>query len=81
MVTPLSRKINQQLPELIPRHRIDARGRLVQNEHFGLVNHRDRERKSLPDAEGQLTGHVIEILAEPEALNEVHDAVRDVGGR
>ena len=45
----------------IPRQRIDPGGRFVEDEHFGLVHDRDRERKPLPDAERQLRGELIEI--------------------
>ena len=45
MVTPLiARQIDQQLPEPVAGQGIDARGRLVEDEHFRLVHDGDGKR-------------------------------------
>ena len=50
----VARQIDQQFPEPIARQRIDARGRLVEDQHLGLVHDRDGERQPLADAERQV---------------------------
>ena len=45
-----ARQVDQDFPELVARHRIDARGRLVEDEDFRFVHNRNRQRQSLTDA-------------------------------
>ena len=49
----VAREIDQRPPERVAGDRIDARGRLVEDEDGGLVQHRDGELKALLDAERQ----------------------------
>jgi ribosomal protein L19 len=37
----ISRQVDQELPELVTGDRVDARGRLIEDEKLRLVNHRD----------------------------------------
>ena len=64
-------EIDQRAPKRVARDRIDARGRLVENENGGLVQHRDRELQPLLDAERQAlglgVGDVFQIVALQEA--------------
>src|SRR5690606_23142878 len=46
-------KLPEQLPELAPRHRIDARRRLVEHDERRLVNERARQRELLLHAARQ----------------------------
>ena len=38
------RQLNHQLPEAVAGHRVDARGRLVEDEDFRLVDNRHGQR-------------------------------------
>ena len=67
----IAREIDQQLPEAVARQRIDAGGRLVEDQDFRLVHDRDRERQALPDAERQRRRMLIEIVGKPEALDQL----------
>ena len=49
----IARQIDEQFPEPVARQRIDARGRLVEDEHFRLMNDGDRQRQPLANAERQ----------------------------
>ena len=46
-------ELRQQLPELAPRHRIDAGRRLVEQDQLGLVDQRAGQRQLLLHAAGQ----------------------------
>ena len=67
----IARKIDQQLPELVPRQRIDARGRLVKDEHLGLMHDGDGERKPLANSQRQIRGALIEIVCKAELLDQL----------
>ena len=49
----LAREVGQDLPEAVARDGIDARCRLVQDQNIGRMDHRDRKRQALADAERQ----------------------------
>ncbi len=49
-----------RLPEDVARDRIDARGRLVEDQQLGLVHHRHRQRQALADAQRQLSGQGVQ---------------------
>ena len=55
----ISCQIDQQLPELVPGQRVDPRGRLVEDEHLGLVHDGDGERQPLANAQRQAGGALI----------------------
>jgi len=46
-------QIDQKLPESVTRHRIDARGRFVEDEQIRLVHDCDCQREALTYAERQ----------------------------
>ena len=70
----VAREIREQLPELVARQRIDARGRLVEDQDLRPVHNGDRERQALADAERKIGGALIEIGGEPETRDEGLDA-------
>ena len=72
MVMPCARNSRQQLPELAPRHRIDAGRRLVEHDHLRLVHERARQRELLLHAAGQPIG---QAAAEPRQLRHVEEAI------
>ena len=47
------------LPEVAPRLRIDARGRLIEQQQFRLVNEASRERESLLPPAGELARELL----------------------
>ena len=61
-----ARQIDEQLPEGIARHRIDARGRFVQDQQFRRMHQRHRQRQALAHAERQFVGHGIGRAVQPE---------------
>src|SRR5208283_377444 len=48
----IARQVDQEFPELVARHRIHARSRLVEYKHFRRVDDRDSERQPLPNPQG-----------------------------
>ena len=70
----IARQLDQQLPEAVARQGVDARGRLVEDEHLRFVDHGDRERQALADAERQIRRALVEIIVEAEALDQLGDA-------
>ena len=70
----IARKIDEEFPEFIARKRIDARGRLVENENFRRMYDGDSERQALADAERKVAGVLIKIGREPETRDEFADA-------
>ena len=67
----VARQIDQQFPEPVARQRVDARGRLVEDQHFGLMDDRNRKRKPLTDAERQIGGDLVEMVGEPELRDQL----------
>ena len=62
-------------PEFAPGDRIDARGRLVEEQGVGLVHHRAGEREALLEAERQVLGVGVQIVLEVERLDHRRDLV------
>ena len=58
----------------VARQRIDAGGRLVEDQHLRLVDDRDRKRKPLANAERQIRGALVEIIREAEPFDQLGDA-------
>ncbi|CAO3437987.1 hypothetical protein [Azospirillum argentinense] len=76
-----ARQPDHDLPERVARDGIDARRRLVQDQHGGLVNHRDGEGQALALAEGQAVRQRLHRVGEAEALRHRRDPVgKDVLG-
>ena len=63
----IARKLDEQSSEPVTRQRIDARGRLVEDQHLGFVNDRNGEREPLADAERQVLGALVGMVAKTEA--------------
>ena len=76
----MARKIDQRLPEPVASERIDARGRLVEDQDLRLVHDRDREREALADAERQVERALVEIVLEAEIGGQLRDARLRLGG-
>ena len=72
--TLIAREIDQQFPEAVPRHRIDAGGGLVQDEDFRLVDDGDGERETLTNPQRQVRCALIEIFLEAEPSGQFGNA-------
>ena len=70
----VARQFGQKAPERVARDRVDAGGRLVEDQHFGAMDHGGRELKPLTDAERQVFRRRVGIGFEIEALHQVRDA-------
>src|SRR5206468_7664547 len=80
-----------QLPQVAPRLRIEASRGLVEEEHLRLVDHRDRDRKTLALAAGELLRFRLRLVLEThraeerervdpapiEQREEIHDLLRE----
>ena len=75
---PAARRLVDHFPELAARDRIDAAGRLVEEDDARLVEQRDRERQLLPPAERDRADELIGGVLEPEAREHPAGAVADV---
>ena len=62
------------IPELAPAHRIDARGRLVEEQQRRLVDRRAGQRDALLPAAGERAGELVPALAEPARVEHLVDA-------
>ena len=56
---PLGGELMDLFPKIAPRLRIDARGRLVEQEQLRLVNEAGGEREPLFPAAGKLAGELL----------------------
>ncbi|MPM55702.1 hypothetical protein SDC9_102499 [bioreactor metagenome] len=63
-----ARQFHQQTPELVARHRVHARGGLVQNQQLGLVHHGHGQRQALAFAQRQLRGQAVALGSQAEAF-------------
>ena len=69
----LARQPDQQLPEAVARHRIDAGGRLVEDQHLGFVKHGDGQREPLADAQRQALGQGVGHRLQAEVGQQLLD--------
>ena len=67
---PFLREIVDQIPESTPRHRIHARGRLVQEEDRRPVDHGAAQRQTLLEAEREVRRQAPDLLAKPGHLED-----------
>ncbi len=74
-----ARQVHEDAPERVARHRVDARGRLVEDQHLRLVDHRHGERQALAVAQRQRVGIGVAGLREVEARHHLLDARPDRG--
>ena len=72
-------EVNDQLPETVPRHRINAGSRLVENQEVRPVDHRHRQRQALAHAQRHGVGQGVHDRTELEALRQLGDAGGDLG--
>jgi hypothetical protein len=70
----LPRQVDEDLPERVARDRVDAGGRLVEDQHLRRVDHRHREREPLPHAERESIGQHVHDLGKIETLCHLGDA-------
>ena len=63
MVTPSSR---DSCPEAVARHRVDARGGFVENQHLRCMDHRYRQRQALAHAQRQRLGQAVDLVDQSE---------------
>ena len=68
-----AREVDEQLPELVAGDRVHARGRLVQQEHVGLVQDGDRQGEPLLEPQGELSRRRVQVRAQAEAFREFVD--------
>ncbi len=71
------RQLDEQSPERIARHRVDAGSRFVQNQQFWLVHHGDRQRQALAYAQRQTGRQAVDDVHQPEALHHLIDASQE----
>ncbi len=74
-----AREIDHQLPETVARYRIDAGGRLVENQQVRPVNHRHRQRQTLANAQRQGVGQGVHDRAEQETFRHLGDTGGNLG--
>ena len=70
----IARQIDQQFPKPVARQRVDARSRLVEDQHLGLVDNGDGEREPLADAERQIEGALVDMICKAEAVDQFGNA-------
>ncbi len=68
-----------QLPELVARQRVDAGGRLVEDQQVGIVDQRAAQPELLLHAAGQLARRTLGERRQPGALQQVGDAPLALG--
>src|SRR6516164_19116 len=68
------REIVGDLPEPAPRRRVDARRRLVEEEHLWLVRGRAREREALLPTAAERARHLIAPRRQAQVLHQLADA-------
>ena len=71
-------QLDQVLPEAVAGHRIDARGRLVEDQQVGLVDQRHGQLQALPLSQRERVGQRIHDLVEAEPRGRLFDALRDL---
>ncbi|MEI2652457.1 MAG: hypothetical protein V9G12_09930 [Microthrixaceae bacterium] len=59
---------HDQPPEILARHRVNAGGRLVEQQHLGLVDQRQRQPQLLLHAAGKLAGAAVAEGRQPDEL-------------
>ena len=82
IVLPVALSGADHLPRLAPRRRVEARGRLVEEQQLGVADQRHRDVQAPLLTAGQLLGALVGLRPEPDAGDRVVDAerVREVAG-
>src|SRR5467141_2175851 len=73
-------KLEEEIPELAARDRVDARGGLVEKKERRLMQHGAAESKALLPATGKLRGQAIQIGCEAVELDNFIDAALQARG-
>ncbi|MNZ46506.1 hypothetical protein D3C78_641890 [compost metagenome] len=68
-----------QLPELVARQRVDAGGRLVEDQQVGIVDQRAAQPELLLHAAGELARRAVGERRQPGAAQQVGDAPLTLG--
>jgi hypothetical protein len=68
--TLIARQVDQQFPKPVTRERIYSRGRLVEDQHLGLMDDCHGEREPLADAERQIEGAVVDMICKAETVDQ-----------
>jgi len=69
----LARQLDQQAPKVITGGRVDAGGRLIEDQHFGAMQHGNRQRQTLAQAQRQFSGLLCGHSAEVETFDQLFD--------
>jgi hypothetical protein len=80
MVLPRLAVAADDLPKHQPRLRIETRGRLVEEQHLGIVHHGARDGEPLHQAARQFAGHLAGAVGEFELLQLLVGAARSLPG-
>src|SRR6185436_9306952 len=64
-------KLEQQVPQLTPRYRIDTRGRLVEEQDSGMMHERAGHREALPPSARKQPGAALEIRFDVRQRDEL----------
>ena len=72
-------EIDQVFPEPVAGDRIDARRRLVQDQHLGAMLDGDRQLQSLADAERQALRLAVCNVTEAQTVEHLVDALASLG--
>ena len=70
-----------QVVHLVRRHRVKARGRLVEEHHRRVVEQRPGQRRPLPQPLGQAPGQVMRAVGEADRRQRLRRSAPAVGGR
>ena len=70
----LARQVDDQLPEVVARHRVHARGGFVEDQHVGAVEDGDGQLQALAYAQRQRVGQRLHHRHQIETLGEFGNA-------
>ena len=62
---PASRQLEEQVPQVAPRHGVDPGGGLVEKEELRFVNQSAGQRQALLPATGEGTGELVHAVVDP----------------
>ena len=70
---PAAAKLAERPPELLAQDRVEADGRLVEDEQVGLAEQRCRQRDARALAAGEAADHLVDVYAEAHGRNRLLD--------
>src|SRR4030095_3903901 len=71
---PLREKLSQAVPDQVPRLRIEAGRRLIENEELGIVDERPRERETPLHASRERPDAVAALVRKSRELEQLRDS-------